>query len=315
MGKYVVCPNHRVGRWTISDKWEVTPKGEKKWLCRCDCGTERFVLERALKNGGSLSCGCLRKAAAKAAVAHRLTGQTFGDLTVIAQAEKGEHKSGVWWLCRCACGNICQVRGTLLVGGKKTHCGCKSVKKQPTADITDKKFGRLTALYPTNLRDGKGYVVWHCRCDCGNETNVSYNELMYSTLQSCGCLRKELDAGLKEHLTHVGGTSLEMISSKKLPVNNTTGAKGVYFIKGKYVAKLVFCKKAYYLGKYENIDDAINARKSAEEAVFGKAQAFYALWQKRAEQEGEWAKANPMGFNVVRDGENGLKLECFPDLE
>ena len=39
-------------------------------------------------------------------------------------------------------------------------------------DLTGQRFGRLTALYPTNRRDYKGSVIWHCRCDCGNETDV-----------------------------------------------------------------------------------------------------------------------------------------------
>lgn len=47
----------RFGRWTLLDKVVTTAQGEKKHLCRCDCGTERYVLERSLKSGGSLSCG------------------------------------------------------------------------------------------------------------------------------------------------------------------------------------------------------------------------------------------------------------------
>ena len=27
------------GRWTVLDSYEKTKKGEKKWLCRCQCGT------------------------------------------------------------------------------------------------------------------------------------------------------------------------------------------------------------------------------------------------------------------------------------
>ena len=34
----------RFGRWTLLDKVVTTAQGEKKHLCRCDCGTERYVL-------------------------------------------------------------------------------------------------------------------------------------------------------------------------------------------------------------------------------------------------------------------------------
>jgi len=59
------------------------PKGERKWLCRCECGTEKYVLERSLLYGGSESCGCLRKERAARAVAYDLHGQVFGELTVL----------------------------------------------------------------------------------------------------------------------------------------------------------------------------------------------------------------------------------------
>lgn len=305
----------KIGRWTVLDQYVKTAKGEKKWLCRCECGTERYVLERALKSGGSLSCGCLRKERATQAVAHDLTGMCFGDLTVIGRTEQESSKRGIWWSCRCSCGNTCEVLGTLLATGKKTHCGCKTVKNQPISDITGQIFGRLTALYPTDGRTAKGSVLWHCRCSCGNEIDVSYNELMYTNVKSCGCQKKEHDQALHSFLNHIDGTSLEMLGSTKLPSSNTTGYRGVYFIKGKYVAKIVFQKKPYYLGTYTNIEDAAQARKEAEEAIFQTALPFYAAWQKKAVNDPAWAEANPVRVKVMRNRENHLYLEMTPDMQ
>ena len=48
---------------------------------------------------------------------------------------------------------------------------------------------------------------------------------------------------------------MDALKSKKVPTDNTTGYKGVYLIRGKYVAKIVFQKKQYFLGTYENIED------------------------------------------------------------
>ena len=45
----------RIGRWTVLGDTMRTSAGETKWLCRCDCGTERYVLDRALRYGGSVS--------------------------------------------------------------------------------------------------------------------------------------------------------------------------------------------------------------------------------------------------------------------
>jgi len=57
-------------------------------------------------------------------------------------------------------------------------------------DITNQKFGRLTALYPTEKRSGNN-VVWHCVCECGNEKDISSNSLRRGLTKSCGCLHKQ----------------------------------------------------------------------------------------------------------------------------
>ena len=31
-----------------------------RWLCRCDCGTEKWVTKDNLRSGGTISCGCVR---------------------------------------------------------------------------------------------------------------------------------------------------------------------------------------------------------------------------------------------------------------
>jgi hypothetical protein len=65
----------RFGAWVTSDA-----SGARR-LCRCDCGTVRYVLAQDLKNGKSTNCGCVRerawRAAAKAAVTkHGMTNST-----------------------------------------------------------------------------------------------------------------------------------------------------------------------------------------------------------------------------------------------
>lgn len=54
---------HRYGLWTVLRLVGSFPDGKPKWVARCDCGTEREVRASTLKAGGSISCGCLRKAA------------------------------------------------------------------------------------------------------------------------------------------------------------------------------------------------------------------------------------------------------------
>ena len=128
-----------------------TPRGERKYLCRCDCGTERYVLERSLLYGGSQSCGCLRKERAKEAVSADLTGKAFGELTVLGPAP-AQKAGGVRWLCRCICGTEYTVLGTLLLSGRRTRCP-NHRKNYAVKDIAGQRFFRLTARYPAEAQN------------------------------------------------------------------------------------------------------------------------------------------------------------------
>ncbi len=54
----------------------------------------------------------------------------------------------------------------------------------------NKKYGKLTTLYK-NGRSKNRNIIWHCRCDCGNELDVPTASLTSGNTQSCGCLRIE----------------------------------------------------------------------------------------------------------------------------
>ena len=291
----------RFGRLVVLGQAENSRRGECRWLCRCDCGKEKSILERSLLYGGSLSCGCLRIDRHREEAAYDLTGQVFGDLTVLNRAERQRKNGGIWWTCRCICGSTYECPATLLVNGRRTHCGCKTNRGRP-ADIAGKKFNRLTALYLLDDRDDKGSVMWHCRCDCGNEVDVSYNTLMYSDIQSCGCQKKEHDKMVQSFLTRVDGTSLDIIRSNKLPKDNTTGYKGVYLIRGKYVAKIVFQKKQYHLGAYRNIEDAVEARRKAESILFDELVDYYGKYREYADANPGWEEEHPIRICVDKDG-------------
>ena len=58
-------------------------------------------------------------------------------------------------------------------------------------DIVGQRFGKLTAIEyvsKDNRKDQK--PKWKCKCDCGNEVNVSCADLKRGHSKSCGCLRK-----------------------------------------------------------------------------------------------------------------------------
>lgn len=49
----------RFGRWTVISRAQSTPAGGARWLCRCECGTDRIISSGCLRNGHTKSCGCL----------------------------------------------------------------------------------------------------------------------------------------------------------------------------------------------------------------------------------------------------------------
>lgn len=125
-----------------------------------------------------------------------ITGFRNKRLVAIRPTQERKNKCVVWEF-QCDCGNIIYAPGSYVTSGKKGSCGCLEKENQQSMgkrinnakDITNVKFGRLTALYSTEKRSGSS-VVWHCICDCGQECDVSIANLGKYVF-SCGCYRKE----------------------------------------------------------------------------------------------------------------------------
>lgn len=66
----------------------------------------------------------------------------------------------------------------------------KKIKYRAIRDLSGLRFGKLTALYPTEKRYHSS-VVWKCKCDCGNMVEVSSHLLRSSVTRSCGCWREQ----------------------------------------------------------------------------------------------------------------------------
>ena len=136
-------------------------------------------------------------------------------------------------------------------------------------DLTGQRFGRLVVIKPTERRYNR-CIVWLCECDCGNKTEVVSANLTKGLTKSCGCLLKEVGAKVgSEKKSRVEGTDVSLLT-QKLRKNNTSGYKGVSWDKrsSKWRAIITLKGNSYDLGYFENIQDAIKARKQAEEELF-----------------------------------------------
>ena len=161
------------------------------WECICDCGNTTFVAANNLRSGNTKSCGCFRKAEMGRRRAVDLAGKRFGRLIAVRSTEE-RRQGSVVWECLCDCGNTAYATVDNLQQGKTKSCGCLA-----TMDITGQRFGKLTAVRPTEKRAGSN-IVWECICDCGNTTFVGGSQLRRGNTKSCGCLTAALDlAGMR----------------------------------------------------------------------------------------------------------------------
>lgn len=153
----------------------VSPKGfhMSKWHCVCDCGNEIDVIGMSLKNGDTRSCGHCEK---NKKLNHNFidySGKLFGDLSVVRKIENSHPPK---YLCRCSCGREIEVLQKYLTSGKKTHCGCKTVRKiykrkaKESYDFIGKRIGQLLVLDeldPHITPNGSKQRIIKCQCDCG----------------------------------------------------------------------------------------------------------------------------------------------------
>mgnify|MGYP000050034264 CR=1 FL=1 len=138
-----------------------------------------------------------------------IIGQKFGKLTVnkILYKYKVNNKSGTYCECKCECGNTKIISIYSILRGATKSCGCveKSSRytRQHCLELEGQRFGHLTVI--KRLRTNhQGRVIWQCKCDCGNLTEVTSTRLKLGRTRSCGCNKRSkheewTQEVLKEH--------------------------------------------------------------------------------------------------------------------
>lgn len=164
------------------------------WKCQCECGNIVEVSAESLKRNIPHDCGCVKlqlkkdKKQAKENKLNYLVGKRFGKLIVESRTEERQNGSVVW-RCKCDCGNYKNVPTHSLQNNHTQSCGCL-IREVQGIDITNQKFGRLTALYP--IKGKSSSLMWHCKCECGNECDVNGSFLRRGLTQSCGCITSSI---------------------------------------------------------------------------------------------------------------------------
>ena len=223
-----------------------------------------------------------------------LTGQKIHRLTVIKKAENYINPNGKefpQWLCQCECGNQTIVRESSLKRGTTHSCGCLQRER---AAIARKKYNDYEVqddyviMYTSK---GEIFLVdlidfWRIKDVCWYIDKQGYvnghkdkkKVRLHNFLLNC-------PKGME--VDHIGGektrfdcrrynlrlaTYSENNRNKDVTKRNTSGTVGVCWNKriSKWIARISINKKEIWLGYFDNIDDAISARKHAEKEYFGE---------------------------------------------
>ena len=145
-------------------------------------------------------------------------------------------------------------------------------------DLIDRRSGRLTVI---GQAERKGYVV--CQCDCGNKKEIRSTSLTKTKqpTRSCGCIQREkaseigskgitINSKAKNETNIAFNTNFQVIENPKLPRNNKSGHKGVWFDPKRqlYEAFIQIHGTRIHLGRFAEYEDAVMARIEAEKKHF-----------------------------------------------
>ena len=180
-------------------------------------------------------------------------------------------------------------------------------------DLSGQKFGLLTAVYPTERRDHRGSVYWHCVCECGNEIDVAAGALLDGNNRSCGCLKDKNQKQIAQRRHLVDGTCVEVLEKRKKRRDNESGFRGVFYLKNsnRYRVDIGFKGKRYYVGLFEDYDEAVQAPLEAENLIHNSFINIWKEWNQKDQEDPQWGKKHPLVFNVRKvNGELQVEAGC-----
>lgn len=278
----------KFGKLTVIERAEsrITPKGQIKsvWKCLCDCGNEIEVLASNLVRGNTKSCGCSSAEYANKSKYLDLTGEKFGKLTVLCRARMKDRNS--YWLCRCECGTEKEISMVALRHGQKS-CGCTAYESAKDRVIGNQYTVDENNIIHVILRNGEEMLCDAKDWDKLKEYTWRKNKLGYASASICGKQKRfhVVVMGKKSGyvVDHIDQNKLNNqrnnlrfltktgnAINSKLSKNNTSGVKGVHKDRNgkRWVASLMLEGKNIYLGTYDTIEEAAEARKCGEEKYF-----------------------------------------------
>ena len=229
-----------------------------------------------------------------------LSGKKIGMLTVIKRVDDfyrdrkdGRREYYARWLCDCDCGNkSIIVEHQSLKNGSTRSCGCLKYRNNNKYDLSgdygigytnkgdifyfdledyDKiknyswsktNYGYISAYIRGTGRENNKHVFMHNMIT--NTIDINHKEICIDHINGITIDNR------KENLRIVNRTQNN--ANRIIQSNNTVGVTGVYFDnnRNKWFSRIELYNKIKHLGMFDNFDDAVKARKEAEEKYFGE---------------------------------------------
>ena len=225
--------NQRFGRLIAKRRGENDKTGHTRWFCDCDCGTKDvLVYKDALLDERQVSCGCFSR---------EQKSKTFSDLNRKYNTYDLSGEYGVGYTSK----------------GEEFYFDLEDYEK-----IKDYCW----------RKDKNGYIITN---DSLNDKKILY---LHRLVMDVTCNDKVDVDHIKHKLYDNRKSELRAIKHYRniqnhiKPSNNTSGVMGVSWNKRKekWESYITICKKRKKLGYFTDFDEAVKARKKAEEKYFGE---------------------------------------------
>lgn len=301
----------KINNWTMLGFKKFDKQGEPMWIARCNCENQTVDIRRLSSFKRFGKCGkCVNREKTEKTKLERI-GKKYGKLTIV---DYYGYRNDVvtkspFWIAKCDCGSEKDIIATFhdIKNKRVLSCGCLQREYS-------RKFGKINGSkrkkynsfikkedYYIGISNDKEFIF--DKEDYNKIIKInkfwSINSLNYVL---CYIKRKEYQLhryimGLgfynpKEDIIvdHINGDTLDnrkenlriihrRHNAKNTVIysNNTSGYKGVSWHKHrqKWQANINVNKKNIYLGIYDKLEEAVEARKKAEIKYFGEFSRDY----------------------------------------
>jgi hypothetical protein len=214
----------------------------------------------------------------------------YGDLTVIGIDEEktnNSKKNEIYWSCICVCGNTKVARGCELKNGKYSCCNKCSIKKRVVNTKTYNAFdisGEFGIGYVGDsefyfdledyekiknikwCKHGAGYISGYIQ---NNEYILLHRLIMNATDD---VIIDHIDHNKKNNRKNNLRISDYSKNGMNKEIDNRSVYPGVRYHKryNNWTARIQVLYKSIHLGTFETCEEAINARKIAEDKYYGE---------------------------------------------